>query len=154
MPAITFEKKFWLIRGTTTPDGSLDIHYSEDSLNVLDTVAEKGDWGKPLPSGVHRGIAQFMGYGSYSAAVAEVSVSPQGKLRVHRLVLAVNSGHVVNPGQVEAQAQGSVAFGLTATMYGEMPVENGRMASHSSRAQEMRTASSSGSSQIEIGKQS
>ena len=60
-------------------------------------------------------------------AVAEVSVSPQGKLRVHRMVLGVNSGHAVNPGQIEAQVQGSVAFGLTATMYGEMPVEKGRM---------------------------
>jgi isoquinoline 1-oxidoreductase beta subunit len=98
-------------------------------LAVLNAAAEKGDWGKPLPPGVHRGIAQFMGYGSYSAAVAEVSVSPQGKLRVHRMVLAVNSGHAVNPGQIEAQVQGSVAFGLTATMYGEMPVANGRMTS-------------------------
>ncbi len=96
-------------------------------LAVLNAVAEKGDWGKPLPAGVHRGIAQFMGYGSYSAAVAEVSVSPQGKLKVHRMVLAVNSGHAVNPGQIEAQVQGSVAFGLTATLYGEMPVENGRV---------------------------
>jgi isoquinoline 1-oxidoreductase beta subunit len=96
-------------------------------LAVLNAAAEKGDWGKPLPAGVHRGIAQFMGYGSYSAAVAEVSVSAQGKLRVHRMVLAVNSGHAVNPGQIEAQIQGSVAFGLTATMYGEMTVENGRM---------------------------
>jgi len=96
-------------------------------LAVLNAAAEKGDWGKPLPPGVHRGIAQFMGYGSYSAAVSEVSVSPQGKLRVHRIVLAVNSGHAVNPQQIEAQAQGSVAFGLTAAMYGEMPVENGRM---------------------------
>jgi isoquinoline 1-oxidoreductase subunit beta len=98
-------------------------------LAVLNAAAEKGDWGKPLPPGVHRGIAQFMGYGSYSAAVAEVSVSPQGKLRVHRIVLAVNSGHAVNPQQIEAQAQGSVAFGLTAAMYGEMPVVNGRMTS-------------------------
>ena len=98
-------------------------------LAVLNTAAEKGDWGKPLPAGVHRGLAQFMGYGSYSAAVSEVSVSPQGKLRVHRVVLAVNCGHAVNPGQIEAQAQGSVAFGLTAAMYGEMPVENGRMTS-------------------------
>jgi len=96
-------------------------------LAVLNAAAEKGDWGKPLPPGVHRGIAQFMGYGSYSAAVAEVSVSPQGKLRVHRMVLAVNSGHAVNPGQIEAQVQGSVAFGLTATLYGEMTVEQGRM---------------------------
>ena len=87
----------------------------------------EGDWGKPLPAGVHRGIAQFMGYGSYSAATAEVSVSPQGKLKVHRMVLALDCGHAVNPGQIEAQVQGSVAFGLTATLYGEMPVENGRM---------------------------
>jgi isoquinoline 1-oxidoreductase beta subunit len=98
-------------------------------LAVLNAVAEKAGWGTPLPPGVHRGIAQFMGYGSYSAAVSEVSVSPQGKLRVHRMVLGVNSGHAVNPGQIEAQVQGSVAFGFTATMYGEMPVVNGRMTS-------------------------
>src|ERR1700761_671880 len=98
-------------------------------LAVLNAAAEKGDWGKPLPEGVHRGLAQFMGYGSYSAAVSEVSVSPQGKLKVHRIVLAVNCGHAVNPGQIEAQAQGSVAFGLTAAMYGEMPVAQGRMTS-------------------------
>jgi isoquinoline 1-oxidoreductase beta subunit len=96
-------------------------------LAVLNAVAEKAGWGTPLPAGVHRGIAQFMGYGSYSAAVAEVSVSPQGKLKVHRMVLGVNSGHAVNPGQIEAQVQGSVAFGLTATLYGEMVVDKGRM---------------------------
>jgi isoquinoline 1-oxidoreductase beta subunit len=95
-------------------------------LAVLNAVAEKGDWGKPLPAGVYRGIAQFMGYGSYSAATAEVSVSPQGRLKVHRMVLGVNCGHAVNPGQIEAQIQGSVAFGLTATLYGEMPIQNGR----------------------------
>jgi len=98
-------------------------------LAVLNAAAEKAEWGKPLPAGIHRGLAQFMGYGSYSAAVAEVSVSPQGKLRVHRMVLAVNSGHAVNPGQIEAQVQGSVAYGLTATLYGEMPVDKGRMTS-------------------------
>ena len=98
-------------------------------LAVLNAAAEKAEWGKPLPAGIHRGLAQFMGYGSYSAAVAEVSVSPQGKLRVHRMLLAVNSGHAVNPGQIEAQVQGSVAYGLTATLYGEMPVDKGRMTS-------------------------
>ncbi|HXX85851.1 MAG TPA: molybdopterin cofactor-binding domain-containing protein, partial [Casimicrobiaceae bacterium] len=96
-------------------------------LAVLNAAAEKAGYGKPLPAGVYRGIAQFMGYGAYAAAVAEVSVSPQGKLKVHRLVLALNCGHVVNPQQVEAQAEGSVAFGLTATLYGEMTVENGRI---------------------------
>jgi isoquinoline 1-oxidoreductase beta subunit len=98
-------------------------------LAVLNAAAEKADWGKPLPAGVHRGIAQFMGYGSYSAAVAEVSVSGEGKLKVHRMVLALDCGHVVNPAQVAAQIEGSVAFGLTAALYGECPVDNGRMTS-------------------------
>jgi len=96
-------------------------------LAVLNAAAEKGDWGKPLPPGVHRGIAQFMGYGSYSAAVAEVSVSPQGKLKVHRMVLALDCGHAVNPGQIAAQVEGSVAYGLSATLYGECKVKDGRM---------------------------
>jgi len=96
-------------------------------LAVLNAAAEKGDWGKPLPAGVHRGIAQFMGYGSYSAATAEVSVSPQGKVKVHRMVLALNCGHAVNPHQIAAQVEGSVAYGLGATLYGECRVENGRM---------------------------
>jgi isoquinoline 1-oxidoreductase beta subunit len=96
-------------------------------LAVLNAAAEKGDWGKPLPSGIHRGIAQFMGYGSYSAAVAEVSVSEAGKLKVHRMVLAINCGHAVNPDQIAAQVEGSVVFGLSAALYGECTVANGRM---------------------------
>jgi isoquinoline 1-oxidoreductase subunit beta len=96
-------------------------------LAVLNAAAEKGNWGKPLPAGVHRGLAQFMGYGSYSAAVAEVSVSGEGKVKVHRMVLALDCGHAVNPGQISAQVEGSVAYGLTAAFYGECPVENGRM---------------------------
>jgi isoquinoline 1-oxidoreductase beta subunit len=96
-------------------------------LAVLNAAAEKAGWGKPLPAGVHRGLAQFMGYGSYSAAVAEVSVSGEGKLKVHRLVLALNCGHAVNPGQIAAQVEGSVAYGLTAALYGECPVDKGRM---------------------------
>jgi isoquinoline 1-oxidoreductase beta subunit len=98
-------------------------------LAVLNAAADKADWGKPLPAGVHRGIAQFMGYGSYSAALAEVSVSAEGKLKVHSMVLALDCGHVVNPAQVAAQIEGSVAFGLTAAFYGECPVDNGRMTS-------------------------
>jgi isoquinoline 1-oxidoreductase subunit beta len=98
-------------------------------LAILNAVAEKAGWGKPLPSGIHRGIAQFNGYGTYSAAVAEVSVSDAGKLKVHRVVLGVNCGHPVNPDQIEAQCQGSVAYGLTAALYGECPVKDGRMTS-------------------------
>jgi isoquinoline 1-oxidoreductase beta subunit len=96
-------------------------------LGVLNAVAEKAGWGKPLPPGVFRGIAQFMGYGSYSAAVAEVSVSAQGKIKVHRMVLAINCGHAVNPDQIAAQVEGSVAYGLSAALYGENTVDKGRM---------------------------
>jgi isoquinoline 1-oxidoreductase subunit beta len=96
-------------------------------LGVLNAVADKAGWGQPLPPGVFRGIAQFMGYGSYSAAVAEVSVSPQGVLKVHRMVLGVNCGHAVNPDQIAAQVEGSVAYGLSATLYGECTVDRGRM---------------------------
>jgi isoquinoline 1-oxidoreductase subunit beta len=95
-------------------------------LGVLNAAAERAGWGKPLPVGVHRGIAQFMGYGSYSAAVAEVSMT-DGKVKVERMVLAIDCGHAVNPSQIEAQVQGSVAYGLSAAFYGEMSVQNGRM---------------------------
>ena len=97
-------------------------------LAVLNAAAAKADYGKSLSPGVHRGIAQFMGYASYSAAVAEVSVSDQGKVTVHRMVLALDCGHAVNPGQIAAQVEGSVAFGLSAAFYGECTVEKGRMA--------------------------
>lgn len=96
-------------------------------LGVLNAAAEKAGWGKPLPSGIHRGIAQFMGYGSYSAAVAEVSVSDRGQPKVHRMVLALDCGHAVNPDQIAAQVEGSVAYGLSATLYGECKVNDGRM---------------------------
>jgi isoquinoline 1-oxidoreductase beta subunit len=93
---------------------------------VLDAVAERAGWGKPLPNGVYRGIAQFMGYGSYVAAVAEVSVSDKGELKIHRLVLGTNCGHAVNPQQIAAQIEGSVAYGLSAALYGEITIDKGR----------------------------
>jgi isoquinoline 1-oxidoreductase beta subunit len=96
-------------------------------LAVLNAAAEKAGWGKPLPAGVHRGIAQFMGYGSYSAAVAEVSVNAKGELKVHRLVMALNCGHAVNPDQIAAQVEGSVVYGLTAALYGEISIDKGRV---------------------------
>ena len=96
-------------------------------LAVLNAAAEKAGWGKPLPDGMHRGIAQFKGYGSYSAAVAEVSITPRGRVKVHRLVFALDCGYVVNPNQVEAQIEGSVAFGLSAVLYGENTVKSGQV---------------------------
>jgi len=96
-------------------------------LAVLDAVAQKGDWGKPLPAGQHRGIAQFMGYGSYSAATAEVSVSASGQVKVHRMVFALNSGHFVNPSQVKAQIEGSVVMALSAIFNEDITIENGQV---------------------------
>ena len=96
-------------------------------LAVLNTVAEKSGWGKPTAPGVFRGISQHMGYGSYVAAVAEVSVSDKGALKIHRIVAATDCGHVVNPQQVAAQIEGSFAYGLSALLHGEMTVKNGRM---------------------------
>ena len=94
-------------------------------LAVLEAAAAKGGWGKPLAKGRHRGIAQFMGYGSYSAAVAEVSVSPRGEVHVHRMVLALNCGHAVNPATIAAQVEGSVAYGFD-HLLNEITIENGR----------------------------
>ena len=94
-------------------------------LRVLNAVADKAGWGRTLPSGVFQGIAQFMGYGSYTAAVAEVSVK-DGKVKVHRLVLATNSGHVVNTNQVAAQVEGSVAYAFD-SLQSESSVLNGRI---------------------------
>ncbi|HEY6513938.1 MAG TPA: molybdopterin cofactor-binding domain-containing protein [Burkholderiaceae bacterium] len=103
------------------------MHKHPKHLAVLDAAAERAGWGTPLPAGVFRGIAQFMGYGSYSAAVAEVSVSAKGELRVHRMVLALDCGHVVNPDQVAAQVEGSVAYGLSAALHGEITIDKGRV---------------------------
>ena len=96
-------------------------------LAVLNAVAERVGWHKPAPKGVFRGLCQTMGFGSYVAACAEVSVSKEGALKIHRIVAATDPGHAVNPQQIEAQVEGSFAYGLTAALYGENTVKNGAM---------------------------
>jgi len=96
-------------------------------LAVLNAVAERAGWGTPAASGVHRGLAQIMGFGSYVAACAEVSVSPAGQLTIHRIVAATDPGHAVNPQQIAAQVEGSFVYGLTAALYGECTIKNGRV---------------------------
>jgi len=96
-------------------------------LAVLNAAAERAGWGKPAPAGVFRGLAQCMGFGSYVAAVAEVSVGKDGKIKVHRIVAATDPGHAVNPQQIEAQVEGSFVYGLTAALYGECTVAKGRI---------------------------
>ncbi|MCV3207371.1 molybdopterin-dependent oxidoreductase [Mesorhizobium sp. YC-39] len=95
-------------------------------LAVLEAVAERIGWDTPPAAGVHRGLAQIMGFGSYVAAAAEVSVA-DGQLRIHRIVAATDPGHVVNPAQVERQVEGSFVYGLSACIYGECTVNGGRM---------------------------
>jgi isoquinoline 1-oxidoreductase beta subunit len=96
-------------------------------LAVLNAVAEKGGWGKPAEKGVFRGLAQHMGYGSYVAACAEVSVNDAGTLKVHRIVAATDCGHAVNPAQIERQIEGSFAYGLGAAMFQEITIKGGKV---------------------------
>ena len=93
-------------------------------LAVLNAAAERAGYGK-APAGTYHGLAQFMGYGSYVAACAEVSVSANGRLKIHRIVAATNPGHVVNPAQIERQVAGSFVYGLSAALYGECTVNGG-----------------------------
>ena len=94
-------------------------------LAVLNAVAETAGWDTPAAPGVFRGLAQIMGFGSYVAACAEVSVSDAGELKVHRIVAATDPGHVVNPQQIAAQVEGSFVYGLSAALYGQCTVKDG-----------------------------
>jgi isoquinoline 1-oxidoreductase beta subunit len=96
-------------------------------LAVLNAAAERIGWGKPAPQGVYRGLAQQMGYGSYVAAAAEISVTGGNKIKIHRIVGATDPGHAVNPAQIERQVSGSFVYGLSALFYGECTVKDGRI---------------------------
>ncbi|WP_342710335.1 molybdopterin cofactor-binding domain-containing protein [Bradyrhizobium sp. B124] len=96
-------------------------------LAVLNAVAEKIGWGTPAPQRVYRGIAQVMGYGSYVAGAAEISVTDGSKIKVHRIVASTDPGYVVNPAQVERQIAGSFVYGLSALFYGGCTVKDGRI---------------------------
>jgi isoquinoline 1-oxidoreductase beta subunit len=91
---------------------------------VLKAVAEKAGYDTPAPKGVYRGLSQIMGFGSYVAACAEVSVT-DGNLKIHRIVGGTNSGHAVNPEQIARQVEGSFVYGLSAMLYGECTVRGG-----------------------------
>jgi len=98
-----------------------------DWLHVLDTVAQKANWGKPMPQGMAQGVAIAESYGSIVAEVAEVSVSRRGEVRVERVVCAIDCGHVVNPLTVAEQMESSVVWGLTAALYGQITIKDGRV---------------------------
>jgi isoquinoline 1-oxidoreductase beta subunit len=94
---------------------------------VVDLAATQAGWGSPLPEGWGRGIAYYATHGAtHVAQVAEVSVSSDGTVRVHRVVCAVDCGTVVNPDTVKAQMAGGIAFGLTAALKADITIEAGR----------------------------
>jgi isoquinoline 1-oxidoreductase beta subunit len=92
---------------------------------VLKAAADKAGYGKPLPAGHFHGIAQIMGYGSYVAGVAEVSVSPDGALTIHKITAGTDPGYAVNPAQIDRQVAGSFVYGLSAALFGEITVKDG-----------------------------
>jgi isoquinoline 1-oxidoreductase subunit beta len=96
-------------------------------LAALNAVADRIGWGTPAPQGVSRGLAQHMGYGSYVAAAAEISVTDGTKIKVHRIVAATDPGYAVNPAQIERQIAGSFVYGLTGLFYGGCTVKDGRI---------------------------
>jgi isoquinoline 1-oxidoreductase subunit beta len=95
------------------------------NLAVLEAVADKIGWGKPAPQGIYRGLAHYMGFGSYVAAAAEISVTDGSKVKVHRIVAATDPGYAVNPAQIERQVSGSFVYGLTGLFYGGCTVKDG-----------------------------
>jgi isoquinoline 1-oxidoreductase beta subunit len=97
------------------------------NLAVLNAAAAKAGWGTPTAPGVYRGLCQNHGFGSYTAAVAEVSVSDAGALKLHRIVAASDMGYAVNPDQIDAQVGGSFVYGLSALLHSENTIERGRV---------------------------
>jgi CO/xanthine dehydrogenase Mo-binding subunit len=127
------EQCFFDEMATALNRGPLDLRreiYRNDerALGVIDLAAEKANWGEPLPAGQGRGMAYFATFGvTHVAHVAEVSVDDHGKVRVNRVVCAVDCGRVVNPDTIAAQMEGGIAFGMTAALKAEVTIRNGRV---------------------------
>ncbi len=96
-------------------------------LAVLDAAATRAGWDSPLPPGISRGIAVHDSQNAVCAQVVEASVASDGKVRVHRVVSAIDAGHVVNPLTVELQTESAVVYGLTAALYGEITIGHGQV---------------------------
>jgi len=94
---------------------------------VLELAAHRAGWGESLPTGHARGIAVHESFGSFIAQVAEVSVTPKGEVRVHRVVCAIDCGRYVNPDTIEAQMESGIVFGLSAALHGAITLKGGRV---------------------------
>ena len=104
----------------------LSSEHAKRDLAILDIVAKAAGWDTPLAPGMHRGIAVADAYGSYTAGVAEVSVDSKNRIKLSRVVIGVDPGHVVDVDAAKAQIEGSIIFALSAIVYGEITIENGR----------------------------
>ncbi len=98
-----------------------------DFLGVLDKLAAEGDWGKPMRAGSARGVAIHESFGTIVGEIAEVAVGKKGEIKVERVVACVDCGHVVNPLTVEMQIESGVMYGLTAALFGEITIRDGRV---------------------------
>ncbi|HOY22196.1 MAG TPA: xanthine dehydrogenase family protein molybdopterin-binding subunit [Cellvibrio sp.] len=95
------------------------------ALGVLNLVAEKSEWSKPLPKGVTRGLAVHRSFGTWVAQVAEVRVKADGSFRVERVVCAVDCGVAVNPDVIRAQMEGGIGMGLSVALGEAITLKNG-----------------------------
>jgi len=102
------------------------LAHRPDFQRVLDLLVDKGDWGKPMPAGKGRGIAIHDSYDSVVGMIAEVAVA-NGEVKVERVVIACDCGVVVNPRGVETQLEGGMIYGLSAALFGEITIKNGRV---------------------------
>jgi isoquinoline 1-oxidoreductase beta subunit len=96
-------------------------------LGALNLAAEKAGWGQPLASGLGRGVSVQFAMGTYLSQIAEVEVSTDGEVSVRRVVCALDCGMVVNPDTIEAQIEGGIIFGISAALWGEITLKNGRV---------------------------
>ncbi|MGH8738702.1 MAG: molybdopterin cofactor-binding domain-containing protein, partial [Burkholderiales bacterium] len=94
---------------------------------ALELAAAKAGWGTPLPAGVQRGIAVAQSFGSYVAEVVEASVADDGRVKVHRVVAAVDCGMTVNPGIIRRQIESAIVYGLSAALYGRITFKDGKV---------------------------
>jgi isoquinoline 1-oxidoreductase beta subunit len=100
---------------------------SSRALAVLNLAAEKSGWGQALPKGSGRGVSVQNVFGTYMAQVAEVDVAKDGSLKVKRITCAVDCGVAINPDTIEAQVQSAIIYGLSAALYGEITLKDGRV---------------------------
>ena len=99
-------------------------------LGVLNLAAEKVGWGTPLPAGIGRGVSVQFVMNTYLSQIAEVEVSPEGEVKIRRVVCAVDCGQMVNPDTIVAQIEGGIIFGLSAALWGQITLKNGRVEQH------------------------